>query len=191
MKHDRPFSRQRQSGIALTISLIALLLLTVIGVSGMQTTLLEERMAGNTRDRAVALQAAETALRLGERALSRAAELGNFEKIREGSIALDANSIDLYGDGSIVMSQNKDASGNPDGTITITIAQNTIPDVDHQPTITVSSILNPTAGYNETTQTISATFRVVATAAGVSANTQVQLESAYRAQINIFNAGAI
>lgn len=43
-----------------------LLLLTIIGVAGIQTTLLEERMAGNMRDRNLAFQAAESALRDAE-----------------------------------------------------------------------------------------------------------------------------
>lgn len=53
----------RQSGMVLMISLIFLVLLTLLAVSGMQGTILQERMAGNTRDRMIALEAAETALR--------------------------------------------------------------------------------------------------------------------------------
>lgn len=55
-----------QSGAVLVVSLIMLLLLTVIGVAGVQTTSLEERMAGNNRDRNLAFQSAEAALRAGE-----------------------------------------------------------------------------------------------------------------------------
>jgi len=43
-----------------------LLVLTVIGVTAMQTTTLEEKMAGNLRDQTLAFQAAEAALRAGE-----------------------------------------------------------------------------------------------------------------------------
>jgi type IV pilus assembly protein PilX len=55
-----------QSGAVLIISLIMLLLLTLIGASSMQTTTLEEKMAGNMRDRNIAFQAAESALRDAE-----------------------------------------------------------------------------------------------------------------------------
>jgi len=41
-------------------------MLTIVGVTAMQSTTLEEKMAGNQRDRSVAFQAAETALRDGE-----------------------------------------------------------------------------------------------------------------------------
>lgn len=43
-----------------------LLLLTIIGVTAIQTTSLEEKMAGNMRDQNLAFQAAESALRVGE-----------------------------------------------------------------------------------------------------------------------------
>ncbi len=55
-----------QSGAVLAISLIMLLLLTLIGVTGTQVTTMEERMAGNTRDQNIAFQATETSLREAE-----------------------------------------------------------------------------------------------------------------------------
>ena len=57
---------QHQSGAVLAISLIVLLLLTLIGITAAQVTGLEEKMAGNFRDRNLAFQAAESALRAGE-----------------------------------------------------------------------------------------------------------------------------
>jgi len=58
--------KQKQSGVVLVISLIMLLLLTIIGVTAMQVTGLEEKMAGNNKDKNVAFQAAEAALRDSE-----------------------------------------------------------------------------------------------------------------------------
>lgn len=55
-----------QRGVALITSLIFLVLLTLVGVTAMQNTTLEEKMAGNNRDRNVAFQAAEAALRDAE-----------------------------------------------------------------------------------------------------------------------------
>ncbi|MEQ1544209.1 PilX N-terminal domain-containing pilus assembly protein [Methyloglobulus sp.] len=60
---SRPGLFKSQSGVVLVVSLIMLLLLTLIGLSGMQSTGLEEKMAGNMRDRNVAFQAAEAGLR--------------------------------------------------------------------------------------------------------------------------------
>ncbi|NNF95410.1 MAG: pilus assembly protein PilX [Halobacteria archaeon] len=59
----------RQHGAALVTSLIILLVLTVLGVSAMSTSSLEELMAGNLRDQTLSFQAAESALRDGERAI--------------------------------------------------------------------------------------------------------------------------
>ena len=55
-----------QRGTVLVVSLIFLVLLTLIGLAGMQTSTMQERMAGNMRDRAIAFQTTETALRVGE-----------------------------------------------------------------------------------------------------------------------------
>ena len=57
---------QRSRGVALFISLVLLLVLTIIGVSAVQTTTLETRMARNEHDRLLAFQAAESALRDAE-----------------------------------------------------------------------------------------------------------------------------
>jgi type IV pilus assembly protein PilX len=65
---------RHQRGAALIVGLIMLLLLTLIGVAGMRDTLLQEKMAGNMRDREIALQAAESALRAGEAQLAQLTE---------------------------------------------------------------------------------------------------------------------
>jgi len=57
---------RNQRGAVLAISLFMLLVLTLIGVSGMQGTILQERMASNTRDRNIAFQSAESAMRDAE-----------------------------------------------------------------------------------------------------------------------------
>jgi len=59
-------SPRRQQGVALFISLVLLLMLTIIGVSGVQSTSLEVRMARNDHDGLLAFQAAESALRDAE-----------------------------------------------------------------------------------------------------------------------------
>lgn len=69
----RPFApRRAQRGLVLFLSLVVLLMITVLAVSGSQTTSLQERMAGNDRDRGLAFQAAEAALMDAERLLSNA-----------------------------------------------------------------------------------------------------------------------
>ncbi|MDH3671664.1 MAG: PilX N-terminal domain-containing pilus assembly protein [Gammaproteobacteria bacterium] len=56
----------RQQGVALVMSMAFLLILTLIGITALNTSALEERMAGNMVDKNYALQAAESALLAGE-----------------------------------------------------------------------------------------------------------------------------
>jgi len=68
----------RQRGVVLVVSLIMLLVVTLIAVSGMQGTVMEEKMAGNTRDRNLAFQVAESAVREGEMFIENIVSLGGF-----------------------------------------------------------------------------------------------------------------
>jgi type IV pilus assembly protein PilX len=72
-------ARRGQAGAALVVSLIFLLVITVVAVASTKSTTMQERMAGNTRDRNVALQAAESAIREAEVLVEGIASLGNFD----------------------------------------------------------------------------------------------------------------
>lgn len=52
----------RQQGATLIVALIFLVVMTLLGIAAAQNSSLEERMAGNTRSRDLAFQAAEAAL---------------------------------------------------------------------------------------------------------------------------------
>ncbi|WP_433768931.1 pilus assembly PilX family protein [Pseudomonas putida] len=58
-----------QRGMALLVSLVFLLLLTLIGISSMQNATLQEKMAGSVSLRNQSFQAAEAVLRVGESAV--------------------------------------------------------------------------------------------------------------------------
>lgn len=66
---------KKQKGMVLIVVLSLLLALTILGVSSMSTSTLETRMANNFQDRNAAFQAAEAALREGERLV----EISNFD----------------------------------------------------------------------------------------------------------------
>ena len=76
-------SRSRQGGITLLVGLIMLLLLTVIGTIGFRNTTLSERMTGNSVDRSVSFQSAESA---GREALT-VIETGLFNTATVGHYA--------------------------------------------------------------------------------------------------------
>ncbi len=59
-------TRYRQQGVALIMAMVFLMILTIIGVTVMSTTSLQEKMAGNVQDKHSAFQAAESALRAAE-----------------------------------------------------------------------------------------------------------------------------
>ncbi|VVN01746.1 hypothetical protein PS684_02824 [Pseudomonas fluorescens] len=62
-------TRQAQHGMVLLVSLVFLLLLTLIGLSSMQSANLQEKMAGSVSLRNQSFQTAEAALRIGESAV--------------------------------------------------------------------------------------------------------------------------
>ncbi len=65
-----PTGRQNnQQGMALLVSLVFLLLLTLIGISSMQNATLQEKMAGSVTLRNQSFQLAEATLRMGESAV--------------------------------------------------------------------------------------------------------------------------
>ena len=88
---------KHQSGAVLIISLVMLLLLTIIGISGTQTSSLEEKMAGNMRDKNLAFQAAESALIVAENSLAPPAVLPTFD---------DAGTGGFYSEDSTIPSQS-------------------------------------------------------------------------------------
>jgi len=57
------FGASRQRGVALIVGLVILVLLALLGVSAYSVATQDERIAGNARDRARAMAAAETMLR--------------------------------------------------------------------------------------------------------------------------------
>lgn len=66
-RDQRPAPKNRNQGFSLVVVLIFMLVIVMIGITGMQAAGLQERMAGHSRDRAIAFQAAEIGLRSGEK----------------------------------------------------------------------------------------------------------------------------
>lgn len=81
MKHTHHHSNfaKCQTGAALVVSLMILLILTLIGVSGMQGTIMQEKMASNTKDRSLAFQSTESAVRDAETYIESLVTIGGFD----------------------------------------------------------------------------------------------------------------
>ncbi|MEO1750953.1 PilX N-terminal domain-containing pilus assembly protein [Thiofaba sp. EF100] len=61
-----PKTPEHQQGAALIVALILLLIMTILGLSSIRTTVMDEKMTAASYDRSLAFQAAEAALRAGE-----------------------------------------------------------------------------------------------------------------------------
>lgn len=72
------FNLQKQKGSVLILSLLILVVLTMIGVSSMSSSSLQEKMAGNFRDREIAFQSAEVALAAAENYVSSSINTANL-----------------------------------------------------------------------------------------------------------------
>jgi type IV pilus assembly protein PilX len=70
MHIGKSFAPGKQRGAVMAVSLLLLLVLTVLALTASQSTVLQERMAGNARDVDLAFQAAEAGLRDAEMTLS-------------------------------------------------------------------------------------------------------------------------
>ncbi len=71
---------RHESGVALLVALVFLLMLSLIGVSAMQGTTMQEKMSGNLRDQHSAFNAAEAALREGERQAKNSYRSGSLDE---------------------------------------------------------------------------------------------------------------
>ncbi len=156
-----------QTGAALAISLIMLLLLTIIGVTAMQSTTMQERMAGNARDRDTAFQYAEAALRDGETYLT-AVSVGPFSttKTNTGLYLAKSSGTDWWDDSATWAS---DGSGSRAGNV-----GNSQYIVEELATATSSGSLEVgTVGTSKY-------FRVTARGIGDSGNAIVMLQSTFK-----------
>ncbi len=76
--HYQVHGQKYESGAALIVALIFLLLMTLISTSSMRTATMQERMAGNMRDWNIGFQRAEASLRAAEQWLLDADVLPEF-----------------------------------------------------------------------------------------------------------------
>ena len=178
----------RQRGAIMITALMILLLMTVFGISTMDTNILEEKMAGNMRDRNTAFQAAETALRAGE---SLVASWGVLPDVRDSSDSTDtsplwvlnsadpvtSNNIPWWGEGARTLSWWQTNANVLSGSDKVAGLSD-----DHQPAYLIE-LLHPRTGTLEAAHSLEgADIFVLVTARGVgqSDSTVVVLQSVYK-----------
>ena len=96
MIHRNPSFGHRQRGAVLVVSLLLLLVMTVLALGASQATRMQERMAGNSRDRDLAFQSVEGGVRAGERRILKPTNPGSGTALVGCMTAKTASSCDIY-----------------------------------------------------------------------------------------------
>lgn len=165
----------RQRGLALVMGMLILIVLSILGITALSMTTLQETMTGNLRDQELAFQSAETALRDAERQLA-----GMQVACSHADVAPPPNSsIQVTGpDGQSVKVWSRTASGIPDplddtSWANATPYSGTLTEVAAQPQYTVEEI-----GFDTTDNT--AVYRITARGVGGTTAARSVLQSYYR-----------
>jgi type IV pilus assembly protein PilX len=169
----------KQQGVILIICLVMLLLLTLIAVSGMQTTTLEEKMAGNKRNRNLAFQAAESALREAEQWIQGADTALNPLKLSNGPFQGADCSNGLCPTTSPAIWEAADFNWNLKGRSYAGVLQA----IPQQPRYVIELLEQKV---NVDSNRMTALFRITAMAWGSDPNVVVQLQSLYNLKVNAF-----
>lgn len=89
--------KECQNGAALFVSLVILTVLTILSVAGMRSTIMEEKMSANVRDRNTAFQAAEIAMTFAENdVLNTWNTVADFDGTNAGLTDIAAAEPDYY-----------------------------------------------------------------------------------------------
>ncbi|MEG0822391.1 MAG: pilus assembly protein [Burkholderiaceae bacterium] len=168
-----PRAARRQTGATLVVGLILLVVLTLLGVSAYLIASQQERMAGNTRDRIRAFEAAETALRDCESVLARTDGLPTFDDHGGMYTAPDVDQPQLF--------QTVDWSNDA----AVRVLAKPLADVARQPRCIVERIdieVRPNGGAVSGPQAmeLATVYRTTATGYGVQLSSQAQVQSTYR-----------
>jgi type IV pilus assembly protein PilX len=165
MQSTTAFSRQR--GVTLIVALIFLAILMLLGVTVAQTSSMQERMAGNTRDRDLAFQMAEAALSAADTAMKALPKdaSGNITTAFNGSTA----GFVAYDPAAVNATYwNAYDWANASQSLTVDMEEET--HITEQPRYVIEKLPDVA-----TTQR----FRVTARGVGASANTVVILQAGY------------
>ncbi len=174
----KPHYFKKQKGSVLVISLLILVVLTILGVSSMNSTSLQEKMSGNFRDREIAFQAAEMALAYAE----------DYAKnsINSSAAFTDSNGYYTFTNGP---TSNNAFTGTWWTGSNSQVLPTTIDEVRTQPRFTIEyrnevgvdegTSINIGAYGESTGGGVITSFRVTARGTGQSDNTQVILQSNY------------
>lgn len=168
-------ARNPQTGAALLMALVFLVLLTIISLSSMQATTLEEKMAGNLRDHDVALQAAETALRDAESYIT--ANTLSFTSTCTGGLCTNGVGVPTWS--TYAWDNTKNASYNTSPSPAASVTGSAIPAVAKQPRYFIVDLGPNSVIYPGCSGGSAQGFKIIARGWGQSDSTTVTLQEIF------------
>jgi len=176
MKARQPITLSKhQNGAVLIVSLMLLVVMTLIGVTSMRTTIMQEKMTGNSRDISLAFQAAEIAIK-------------DAEDFIENTLVSPAAAFDGATDGLYPANSNPDILAAATWATAVVYSDGDFSNVSTQPRYIIElggSIGAATddinvGGYGESSGTSTLTaFRITARGTGGTDNAVILLQSNY------------
>lgn len=99
-RHPVAVFRRGQRGVSLLMVLILLIVMSVLGIAVLRSSAMQERMSANMRDRSLAFQAAESALRYAQWEVLGVAASG-WDKLDKVPTAVDCTNTSICPAGSV------------------------------------------------------------------------------------------
>ena len=173
MKLDDAITAKKQNGSVLIISLVILIAMTLIGVTAMRTSVLEEKMSSNIRSKELAFQAAEAALLDGEELMESLVTNSSFDGTG-GRLAASDDDPDFFADATWSTTSSIAYSG-------------TLDNVENQPRLIMKYIGQietdsgslKTGGYGLRRASTVSNFRITTRGTGASADTTKVILQSY------------
>jgi len=162
------FSSRQQQGATLVTTLIFLTLIVILTVSTLQTSELEQQMAGNLYTRNIAFQAAEATLRDAEKHLQGLSGLSGFSNNCDNGLCYSEG---CFNNDILDFKSNAIVYGDQTGT-------SPLQGVSQQPRYLIEGIKYSEAGSAADDFTL--LYRITAIASGKSNDSEVILTTTYR-----------
>lgn len=170
----------KQNGVALFISLVLLLVLTIVGVSSVQTTSLEVRMARNHHDSTLAFQAAESALRDAEILIEGLADTTAFDNAGPLYDVADMNQAPRWEQANVWTGGNSAEAATDMEVAGVTLAAPSRYIVEHAATVIIEeNAYQLDDPYAVSTNNRIEMFRITVRGVGGSNNANVTIQSGY------------
>lgn len=136
------YRHSKQHGFVLIVALVLLLILTILGLAAAQSTSLQERMAGNARNRDLAFQAAEAALIAAQNCLNTGVAIcTSFSTNANGTYLFDPNAPPLPSTQTIPLWDVNGFWSNPAYVLSYpTIVGANLPEVATQPEVIIEQL---------------------------------------------------